>query len=250
MMVIADLLGVPRADVGQFKIWSDAIVEPFSKMATRERRIECARLVVEMQTYFADMVAERAQNPRDDLISEAIAYRDQGGEAFTMQELMTVITIDLLASGNETTTAAIGSGLYGDTVTEPNPDIGRGDSAAGVAGAGMFAVATSRGTPELMPSEAQLDNRERLAIELGDICFACQEIITLSIDAMIAFAIPSLQASLFGRGSTGGRPADSIVTWNKWHRRRSPLECQFKYAHDIRRGTHESNQLCTDLRVE
>ena len=27
-----------------------------------------------------------------------------------MQELMTIITIDLLASGNETTTAAIGSG--------------------------------------------------------------------------------------------------------------------------------------------
>ena len=111
MMVIADLLGVPRADIGQFKIWSDAIVEPFSMMATRERRIECARLVVEMQAYFADMVAERRKNPRDDLISEAIAYRDQDGEAFTMQELMTIITIDLLASGNETTTAAIGSGL-------------------------------------------------------------------------------------------------------------------------------------------
>ena len=102
---------MPRADIGQFKIWSDAIVEPFSMMATRERRIECARLVVEMQAYFADMVAERRKNPRDDLISEAIAYRDQDGEAFTMQELMTIITIDLLASGNETTTAAIGSGL-------------------------------------------------------------------------------------------------------------------------------------------
>ena len=111
MMVIADLLGVPRADIGQFKIWSDAIVEPFSMMASRERRIECARLVVEMQAYFADMVAERRKKPRDDLISEAIAYRDKDGDAFTMQELMTVITIDLLASGNETTTAAIGSGL-------------------------------------------------------------------------------------------------------------------------------------------
>ena len=111
MIVIADLLGVPRADISQFKIWSDAIVEPFSMMATRERRIECAKLVVEMQAYFADMVAERRKNPRDDLISEAIAYRDQDGKAFTMQELMTIITIDLLASGNETTTAAIGSGL-------------------------------------------------------------------------------------------------------------------------------------------
>ena len=57
------------------------------------------------------MVAERQRRPRDDLISEAIAYRDTNDVAFTMQELMTIITIDLLASGNETTTAAIGSGL-------------------------------------------------------------------------------------------------------------------------------------------
>jgi cytochrome P450 len=120
MMVIAALLGVPQADIAQFKIWSDAIVEPFSMMASPERRIECARLVVEMQTYFADMVADRQKNPGEDLISEAIAYRDAAGEPFTMQELMTIITIDLLASGNETTTAAIGSGMK---LLIENPDV-------------------------------------------------------------------------------------------------------------------------------
>lgn len=120
MMVIAELLGVPRADIAQFKIWSDAIVEPFSMMASPERRIECARLVVEMQTYFADMVADRQKHPGEDLISEAIAYRDVAGEPFTMQELMTIITIDLLASGNETTTAAIGSGMK---LLIENPDV-------------------------------------------------------------------------------------------------------------------------------
>lgn len=120
MMVIAALLGVPRADIAQFKIWSDAIVEPFSMMASPERHIECARLVVEMQTYFADMVADRQKHPGEDLISEAIAYRDVAGEPFTMQELMTIITIDLLASGNETTTAAIGSGMK---LLIENPDV-------------------------------------------------------------------------------------------------------------------------------
>ena len=111
MMVIADWLGVPRSDITQFKIWSDAIVEPFSMMASKERRIECARLAVDRQTYFAEMIAERRKKPRDDLISEAIAYRDKEHNPLTMQELMTIITIDLLASGNETTTAAIGSGM-------------------------------------------------------------------------------------------------------------------------------------------
>jgi cytochrome P450 len=111
MYVIADLLGVPRSDIDRFKAWSDAIVEPFSMMVSRERRVECARLVVEMQQYFADMVAQRRRAPGDDLISEAIEYRDRDGSAFDMQELMTIITIDLLASGNETTTAAIASGM-------------------------------------------------------------------------------------------------------------------------------------------
>ncbi len=147
MMVIAALLGVPQADIAQFKIWSDAIVEPFSMMASPERRIECARLVVEMQSYFADMVADRQKNPGEDLISEAIAYRDAAGEPFTMQELMTIITIDLLASGNETTTAAIGSGMKllienPDVVADITTDAGadtqlcRGSAAAGVTSTG------------------------------------------------------------------------------------------------------------------
>jgi len=80
-------------------------------MASRQRRIECARLVVDMQHYFAAMITERRKKPGDDFISDALAYRDEHGEAFDMQELMTLITIDLLASGNETTTAAIGSGM-------------------------------------------------------------------------------------------------------------------------------------------
>ena len=111
MYVIANLLGVPTSDLERFKEWSDAIVEPFSMMASRERRIECARLVVEMQHYFADMIESRRQRPGTDFISEAVTYRAEDGSAFDMQELMTIITIDLLASGNETTTAAIGSGL-------------------------------------------------------------------------------------------------------------------------------------------
>jgi cytochrome P450 len=111
MIIIADLIGVPRADIGRFKEWSDAIVEPFSMMITREREVECARLVVEMQQYFAELLEQRRQDPRDDLLTAAVEHRDADGSAFDMQELLTILTIDLLASGNETTTAAIGSGL-------------------------------------------------------------------------------------------------------------------------------------------
>jgi len=111
MRVIAELLGIAGEDLERFKRWSDAIVEPFSMMATRERRVECAHLVVEMQHYFVELIEQRRTRPGDDFISEAVAFRDADGSAFDLQELLTIITIDLLASGNETTTAAIGSGV-------------------------------------------------------------------------------------------------------------------------------------------
>ena len=62
MMVIARLIGVPRSDLARFKAWSDAIVEPFSMMVSPERELECARLVVEMQHYFAGLLEDRRAN--------------------------------------------------------------------------------------------------------------------------------------------------------------------------------------------
>jgi cytochrome P450 len=111
MTVIARLIGVPDADLGQFKAWSDAIVEPFSMMVSPERELECARLVVEMQHYFADLLAQRRASPRDDLLT-AVARAGEDPELhFDLREQLTILAIDLLASGNETTTAAITSGV-------------------------------------------------------------------------------------------------------------------------------------------
>ena len=111
MIIIAELIGVPKIDLARFKAWSDAIVEPFSMMVSRERELECARLVVEMQHYFVKLLKDRRQNPKDDLLTEMVNAKDSDGQPYTLQEQLTIITIDLLASGNETTTAAITSGL-------------------------------------------------------------------------------------------------------------------------------------------
>lgn len=111
MIVIAELIGVPSRDLTRFKAWSDAIVEPFSMMVSHERELECARLVVEMQHYFADLLAQRRREPRDDLLTALVRAADNPELAFDLQEQLTIITIDLLASGNETTTAAITSGM-------------------------------------------------------------------------------------------------------------------------------------------
>lgn len=111
MVVIAELIGVPQVDLARFKAWSDAIVEPFSMMVSPEREVECARLVVEMQHYFAALLETRRREPRDDLLTALVRAGEDPALGFDLQEQLTILTIDLLASGNETTTAAITSGL-------------------------------------------------------------------------------------------------------------------------------------------
>ncbi len=120
MMIIAEQIGVADGDIEQFKRWSDAIVEPFAMMATPEREVECARLVVEMQHYFKDRIDARRQKPADDLLTILSEARDEQGELLPMDELLSIVTIDLLASGNETTTAAISSALL---LLIENPDV-------------------------------------------------------------------------------------------------------------------------------
>ncbi|MFZ8887603.1 MAG: cytochrome P450 [Steroidobacteraceae bacterium] len=111
MIVIAELIGVPSDNLARFKAWSDAIVEPFSMMVSEEREVECARLVVEMQHYFKELLEQRARHPADDLLTAVAASASPDQQGFDLAEQLTILTIDLLASGNETTTAAIASGL-------------------------------------------------------------------------------------------------------------------------------------------
>jgi len=56
LTVIADALGVDRADMPKFKKWSDDSVAPLSGMLTPERQIECAHSRIEFQKYMVDRV--------------------------------------------------------------------------------------------------------------------------------------------------------------------------------------------------
>jgi cytochrome P450 len=111
MIIIAEQIGVPSDDIELFKRWSDAIVELFGMMIDKERELECARLVVDMQHFFKGQIDLRRADPRDDILT-TLATGDYGdGEAIPMNELLSIVTIDLLASGNETTTAGISAGM-------------------------------------------------------------------------------------------------------------------------------------------
>jgi len=106
LTVIADQLGVPRADLARFKRWSDDSVAPLGQMISPEREIECARSVVEFQHYFARIGDERRAAPRDDLISDLVHARIEGERPLETGELLSVVQ-QLLVAGNETTTNLI-----------------------------------------------------------------------------------------------------------------------------------------------
>jgi cytochrome P450 len=99
LTVIADALGVDRADMPAFKRWSDDSVAPLSGMLSPERQLECARSRVEMQRYMAERCRERETDPRE-----------RAGEQLSMPELLNVIE-QLLVAGNETTTKLIAAGM-------------------------------------------------------------------------------------------------------------------------------------------
>lgn len=112
MYIIADQLGVDRADRPAFKQWSDAAVEPLSGLITKERAFECAREMIELQKYLKLRIDDRRATPRDDMISDLVHARltdpDSGEEvpALSETELYSLIR-GLLVAGNETTTSAI-----------------------------------------------------------------------------------------------------------------------------------------------
>ncbi len=128
LTVIADALGVDRADMPAFKRWSDDSVAPLSGLLTEERKVECARSRVEMQRYMVARIEERRAERRDDLLSDLVHARldaevaevasgsgegeagDVAGEPLTIAELLNVIE-QLLVAGNETTTKLITSGM-------------------------------------------------------------------------------------------------------------------------------------------
>lgn len=112
MMIIADQLGVSREDMGAFKRWSDASVEPLGMMISEERHIQCAREMVEFERYFLDRIRERQRRRTADMLSDVVyAAQDNGEEPMTDAEILSV-TRQFLVAGNETTTNTLASAIW------------------------------------------------------------------------------------------------------------------------------------------
>jgi cytochrome P450 len=104
LMVIAELIGVPRADLPDFRRWSDAMIE-----AASEYTDEALALAAELFVYIDAVVQARHAEPRDDLVS-VLAHGTVDGEAVSDVDI-NMFVMSLLVAGNETTRTLISNSL-------------------------------------------------------------------------------------------------------------------------------------------
>ena len=107
IIVIAEMLGVDRADRGDFRRWSKGLANVFSPMRTPELLAQLKANGDELTAYFERAVADRRARPRDDLISAMVAV-EEAGDRLTSTEIVTMCNL-LLIAGNLTTTDLIGN---------------------------------------------------------------------------------------------------------------------------------------------
>jgi cytochrome P450 len=115
VIVIAEMLGIPREDRERFKRWSDAMVATlggdYSALDDARRSNE------ELVEYVSRVIAERRKEPREDLISRLVAAEERG-QTLTEDEMLGTVAL-LLVAGNETTAHLISNGML---VLLRNPD--------------------------------------------------------------------------------------------------------------------------------
>jgi cytochrome P450 len=105
--VIAELLGIPVADLPRFKRWSSDFIVVIDVTPDADW-VQLEASIAEFATYVRDLAAERRTAPRSDLLSALIVSHE--GDSLTNEELISTVIL-LIAAGHETTTNLIGNGI-------------------------------------------------------------------------------------------------------------------------------------------
>ncbi len=103
--VISEMLGVPRADRDQIRVWSEALAMGQGVGARNREVVAHMRAFGE---YTARLVADKRQHPGDDLISQLIAIEEEG-DRLSETEMISMITL-LIFAGHETTSNLLATG--------------------------------------------------------------------------------------------------------------------------------------------
>ena len=110
LRIIADELGVPRADAPCFKRWSDAALRAIGLGATRQEHLDAAHAGVEFQRYFTPILADPERQPHGSLVARVAAAAADPDVSLTLSEQLSLLHT-LMIAGHETTASTLGSVL-------------------------------------------------------------------------------------------------------------------------------------------
>jgi unspecific monooxygenase len=110
-ILLGELMGVPDADVDQFRRWSAAIGRGLDPdiVLTREQVAQRQGAREQFNRYFAELAAERRERPTGDLVSALVAV-EEAGTGLTQLELVTTCTL-VMSAGYALTVHLIGNGM-------------------------------------------------------------------------------------------------------------------------------------------
>lgn len=105
--VISHLLCIPLSREADVKRWSDESVAAIGVRISRERGLEIARSLVQMQHYLASLIEDRKREPRDDFLSDLVRVEFEDAEGrrrgLGIPEMLSILQ-QLMVAGNEATT--------------------------------------------------------------------------------------------------------------------------------------------------
>jgi cytochrome P450 len=109
--VIGDMLGLPRADMPQFRAWSEDLIFVFNPLRTPDENRRQLAAFAGLEAYFAEAIERRRQQPSDDLLSAIVHAESEREPKLCDVEISTLLLLILLA-GNLTTADVLGNGLH------------------------------------------------------------------------------------------------------------------------------------------
>ncbi|OBY25040.1 cytochrome P450 [Leisingera sp. JC1] len=109
VITICRLLGVPEEMAPQLLDWSHKMVAMYQASRTEETEHAAAQASQEFTEFLRGYIAERRNDPRDDLITRLIAAEEEGDKLSTDELIGTCIL--LLNAGHEATVHSLGNGV-------------------------------------------------------------------------------------------------------------------------------------------
>jgi cytochrome P450 len=107
--VIAAILGVDPSRLGEFRDWSEGIIQTLNPMRTPEQTEHMTAASQALGNYMTAAMADRRREPADDLITDMVTLQADGAELDDMDVAINLMA--LLVGGNLTTTDLIGNAV-------------------------------------------------------------------------------------------------------------------------------------------